>query len=141
MKTDTMPRRRNVGSIPRRRSVRLTRNIENADLASEMSEDVNESIQENDENDYELNILQSMDRDSALNFINKNYSNPSSLICYSSISGLKKIFKSLTEDDIKSVLSKFESYSLMKSSKNHIYNPFFSHNLRDVFQMVKYCFK
>lgn len=122
--------------MTRRRSVRLRRNIENADSSAEMSEDINESIQYNDENDYELNMLQSMDRDSALDFINKNYSNPSSLICYSSISGLKKIFKSLSEDDIKSVLSKFESYSLMKSSKNnHIYNPFFSHNLRDVFQM------
>ena len=79
-----------------------------------------------------------MDPESSLNFIRKNYSNPASIICYSSISGLKKIFKNLSEEQIKSVLSKFESYSLMKSSKdNQNYNPFFAHNIRDVFQMVK----
>lgn len=121
-----------------RRSARLRSNIENGNslIPSEISEDINETNRDNDDRESEIRALQSMDRDSALNFIRKNYSNPSSLICYSSITGLKKIFKSLSEDDIKSVLSKFETWSLMKSSKdNHIYNPFLSHNLRDVFQM------
>lgn len=97
-----------------------------------------EISENNDENNEEITSLQSMDPESSLNFIRKNYSNPASIICYSSISGLKKIFKNLSEEQIKSVLSKFESYSLMKSSKdNQNYNPFFAHNIRDVFQMVK----
>lgn len=97
-----------------------------------------EISENNDENNEEIASLQSMDPESSLNFIRKNYSNPASIICYSSISGLKKIFKNLSEEQIKSVLSKFESYSLMKSSKdNQNYNPFFAHNIRDVFQMVK----
>lgn len=97
-----------------------------------------EISENNDENNEEIVSLQSMDPESSLNFIRKNYSNPASIICYSSISGLKKIFKNLSEEQIKSVLSKFESYSLMKSSKdNQNYNPFFAHNIRDVFQMVK----
>ena len=97
-----------------------------------------ELSENNDENNEEIVSLQSMDPESSLNFIRKNYSNPASIICYSSISGLKKIFKNLSEEQIKSVLSKFESYSLMKSSKdNQNYNPFFAHNIRDVFQMVK----
>lgn len=97
-----------------------------------------ELSENNDENNEEIASLQSMDPESSLNFIRKNYSNPASIICYSSISGLKKIFKNLSEEQIKSVLSKFESYSLMKSSKdNQNYNPFFAHNIRDVFQMVK----
>ena len=98
----------------------------------------NELSENNDENNEEIVRLQSMDPESSLEFIRKNYSNPASIICYSSISGLKKIFKTLSEEQIKSVLSKFESYSLMKSSKdNHNYNPFFAHNIRDVFQMAK----
>lgn len=103
------------------------------------SDFTDEEISENnDENNEEIASLQSMDPESSLNFIRKNYSNPASIICYSSISGLKKIFKNLSEEQIKSVLSKFESYSLMKSSKdNQNYNPFFAHNIRDVFQMVK----
>lgn len=103
------------------------------------SDFTDEEISENnDENNEEIVSLQSMDPESSLNFIRKNYSNPASIICYSSISGLKKIFKNLSEEQIKSVLSKFESYSLMKSSKdNQNYNPFFAHNIRDVFQMVK----
>ena len=106
---------------------------------SEGSDDTdNELSENNDENNEEIVRLQSMDPESSLEFIRKNYSNPASIICYSSISGLKKIFKTLSEEQIKSVLSKFESYSLMKSSKdNHNYNPFFAHNIRDVFQMVK----
>ena len=97
-----------------------------------------EISENNDENNEEIVSLQSMDPESSLDFIRKNYSNPASIICYSSISGLKKIFKNLSEEQIKSVLSKFESYSLMKSSKdNQNYNPFFAHNIRDVFQMVK----
>ena len=103
------------------------------------SDFTDEEISENnDENNEEIVSLQSMDPESSLDFIRKNYSNPASIICYSSISGLKKIFKNLSEEQIKSVLSKFESYSLMKSSKdNQNYNPFFAHNIRDVFQMVK----
>ena len=126
--------------MSRRQSARIRNNIMNdtSSNSSEMVDDINETFQDNDDDDKENEILtlQSMDKDSALEYIRKNYSNPSSLICYSSFTGLKKIFKRLSEDDIKSVLSSFETWSLMKSSKDeHIYNPFFSHNLRDVFQM------
>ena len=124
--------------MSRRQSSRLRRNIEN-DVSldsSDMTEESDETFQDNVDKESEIKTLQLMDKDAALNYIRKNYSNPSSLICYSSITGLKKIFKMLSEDDIRSVLSKFESWSLMKSSKdNHIYNPFLAHNLRDVFQM------
>lgn len=129
------------------KNLEVTKQLENVAPSNESSADLNEDSdvtddelsENNDENNEEIASLQSMDSESALEFIRKNYSNPASIICYSSISGLKKIFKTLSEEQIKSVLSKFESYSLMKSSKdNHNYNPFFAHNLRDVFQMVKF---
>lgn len=135
-----------------KRKRKLTKNsddrkqLEDVAPSNETSVDLNDDsdvtdddlTENNDENNEEIVSLQSMDPESSLNFIRKNYSNPASIICYSSISGLKKIFKNLSEEQIKSVLSKFESYSLMKSSKdNHNYNPFFAHNIRDVFQMVK----
>ena len=135
-----------------KRKRKLTKNsddrkqLEDVAPSNETSVDLNDDsdvtdddlTENNDENNEEIVSLQSMDPESSLNFIRKNYSNPTSIICYSSISGLKKIFKNLSEEQIKSVLSKFESYSLMKSSKdNHNYNPFFAHNIRDVFQMVK----
>ena len=129
------------------KNLEVTKQLENVAPSNESSADLNEDSdvtddelsENNDENNEEIVSLQSMDPESALEFIRKNYSNPASIICYSSISGLKKIFKTLSEEQIKSVLSKFESYSLMKSSKdNHNYNPFFAHNLRDVFQMVKF---
>ena len=129
------------------KNLEVTKQLENVAPSNESSADLNEDSdvtddelsENNDENNEEIASLQSMDSESALEFIRKNYSNPASIICYSSISGLKKIFKTLSEEQIKSVLSKFESYSLMKSSKdNHNYNPFFALNLRDVFQMVKF---
>ena len=129
------------------KNLEVTKQLENVAPSNESSANLNEDSdvtddelsENNDENNEEIVSLQSMDPESALEFIRKNYSNPASIICYSSISGLKKIFKTLSEEQIKSVLSKFESYSLMKSSKdNHNYNPFFAHNLRDVFQMVKF---
>ena len=135
-----------------KRKRKLTKNsddrkqLEDVAPSNETSVDLNDDsdvtdddlTENNDENNEEIVSLQSMDPESSLNFIRKNYSNPASIICYSSISGLKKIFKNLSEEQIKSVLSKFESYSLVKSSKdNHNYNPFFAHNIRDVFQMVK----
>lgn len=116
--------------------------IENVDSdvgGSDVETNDGSSLDIYDSNDNnEIDRLQSMDRDTALEFIKENYSNPESIICYSSITGLKKIFKALTDEEIKSVLSQFESFSLMKSSRNnHEYNPFISHNLRDVFQMVE----
>lgn len=84
----------------------------------------------------EIEAIKKMDKKSALTHIKKNYSNPDSIICYSSISGLKDLFKNLTEEEISNVLSTFETWSLMKSSRApKKYNPFLAQHLRDVWQI------
>lgn len=95
-----------------------------------------EDITDEDENEDDNIHLSSMKPEEALEYIRENYSNPQSSICYSSLSGLRKLFPSLTTEQIQNVLTKFESWSLMKSSKNpKKYNPFLSQHIRDVWQM------
>ena len=90
-----------------------------------------------EENAYsEIDEIKKMDKESALAHIKKNYSNPESIICYTSISGLKDLFKILSEEEIKNALSTFETWSLMKSSRTpKTYNPFIAQHLRDVWQI------
>ena len=60
-------------------------------------------------------------------YIHENYSNPS---CAFSFSGVDKIYnhigKSLKKDEIKSILAKIESYTLMKQEKNRKKNKIFT---------------
>ena len=105
---------------------------------SENSSDLNiyDPINDDDESSDEIERLQSLDNKSALEYLRNNYTNPNSPLCYASVSGVKKIFKNLSEDEIKGCLSKFESWSLMKSSRDdHVYNPFIAYNIRDCFQI------
>lgn len=100
---------------------------------SEVGDDDSNDEGDSDQNEIDLN---SMNAEEALEYIRENYTNPESSICYSSISGLRRIFPSLTVEQIQNVLTKFESWSLMKSSKNlKKYNPFLSQHIRDVWQM------
>lgn len=107
---------------------------------SDLDTDDNEDIETTDHNNVvtnsEIDKIKTMDKEAALEHIKKNYSNPDSIICYSSVSGLKDLFKILSEEEIKSVLSTFETWSLMKSSRDpKKYNPFIAQHLRDVWQI------
>ena len=83
-----------------------------------------------DEEEIKLSNLSNSD---ALDYIKKNYTNHESRIAFSSLSGLKKIFPNLELSDIRDSLSKFESWSLMLSSRDpKIYNPILAHNIRDL---------
>lgn len=72
----------------------------------------------------------------AIEHLRDNYRNSNSEICYQSPSYLKKYYRVLSLKQIKDVLMTFESYSLMKASRNaKKYNPFLPHHIRDVFQI------
>ena len=102
----------------------------------ELSDDEEESADHNEDVSDERKEIENLDKEDALEYIKKNYSNPESIICYASVTGLKDVFKILSDDDIRSVLSTFETWSLMKSSRDpKIYNPFIAQHLRDVMQI------
>lgn len=106
------------------------------DLDTDDNEDVETTDNDVGVSNTEIDKIKKMDKEAALEHIKKNYSNPGSIICYSSVSGLKDLFKILSEEEIKNVLSTFETWSLMKSSRNpKKYNPFIAQHLRDVWQI------
>ena len=106
------------------------------EMPSENESSEEESYNQDEELFDERKEIENMDKPTALEYIRKNYSNPESLICYASISGLRDIFKILTVEEITNVLSTFESWSLMKSSRDpKRYNPFIAQHLRDVMQI------
>ena len=77
--------------------------------------------------------LSNLSKSDALDYIKENYTNHNSRIAFSSLHGLKKIFPNLELDDIRKTLSKFESWSLMLSSRDpKVYNPILAHNIRDL---------
>lgn len=107
-----------------------------SEMPSENESSEEESYNQDEELFDERKEIENMDKPTALEYIRKNYSNPESLICYASISGLRDIFKILTVEEITNVLSTFESWSLMKSSRDpKRYNPFIAQHLRDVMQI------
>ena len=107
-----------------------------SEMASENETSEEESYNQDEELFDERKEIENMNKPTALEYIRKNYSNPESLICYASISGLRDIFKILTVEEITNVLSTFESWSLMKSSRDpKRYNPFIAQHLRDVMQI------
>ena len=109
---------------------------EGAEVYREGNESDDDDSSDGRDSDHDDMDLTSMKVEEALEYIRENYANPESSICYSSISGLRRIFPSLTTEQIQNVLTKFESWSLMKSSKNlKKYNPFLSQHIRDVWQM------
>jgi hypothetical protein len=107
-----------------------------SEMPSENETSEEETYNQHEELFDERKEIENMDKPTALEYIRKNYSNPESLICYASISGLRDIFKILTVEEITNVLSTFESWSLMKSSRDpKRYNPFIAQHLRDVMQI------
>ena len=107
-----------------------------SEMPSENESSEEESYNQDEELFDERKEIENMDKPTALEYIRKNYSNPESLICYASISGLRDIFKILSVEEITNVLSTFESWSLMKSSRDpKRYNPFIAQHLRDVMQI------
>lgn len=107
-----------------------------SEMTSENESSEEESYNQDEELFDERKEIENMDKPTALEYIRKNYSNPESLICYASISGLRDIFKILTVEEITNVLSTFEAWSLMKSSRDpKRYNPFIAQHLRDVMQI------
>ena len=111
-------------------------NVAVSETQSSDTEDEDEPFVHEEDIPTEIEEIKKMDKESALSHIKTNYSNPESIICYSSVSGLKSLFKILTEEEIKSVLSTFETWSLMKSSRDpKKYNPFIAQHLRDVWQI------
>ena len=125
--------------MSRRRSARLR--SQDDDKTNDKSESRSASPPEVDSDnedfsDKEDEDLSSLTHAEALEHIRENYTNPNSRICYQSISGLKEIFPSLTRDEIQKALSKFESWSLMKSTRRpKKYNPFLSQHIRDCWQI------
>jgi hypothetical protein len=74
--------------------------------------------------------------ESALKHLEENWSDVQSDIGFQGASKLYKYYKILSYDQIYAVLSKFESYSLMKATHNHKQkNPTLSQHVRDVFQI------
>lgn len=122
-----------------RRSARLR--VQSDDKTNDRSGDQTTSPPEvedsdGDYSDRDDDDLGTLTNAEALEYIRKNYTNPNSKVCYSSISGLKEIFPSLSRDDIQKVLSKFESWSLMKGTRRpKKYNPFLSQHIRDCWQL------
>lgn len=107
-----------------------------SEIPSENESSEEESYNQDEELFDERKEIENMDKPTALEYIRKNYSNPESIICYASISGLRDIFKILSVEEITNVLSTFESWSLMKSSRDpKRYNPFIAQHLRDVMQI------
>ena len=121
-----------------RRSSRIkSRAVDNEIAAMEEDSVPAPEITENDsDSDGDEEDFNAMTSTEALKYIRENYSNPASRICYSSVSGLLQIFPSLSKEAIQDVLSEYESWSLMKSSRSpKRYNPFLSQNIRDVWQL------
>lgn len=112
--------------------------ISTSQLSDDGGNDSDDSIEHDGEGTAtsELDEIKRMDKEDALAHIKKNYANPESIICYASVSGLKDLFKNLSEEEIKGTLSTFETWSLMKSSRDpKKYNPFIAQHIRDVMQI------
>ena len=63
----------------------------------ELSDDDEESPEHNDDVSDERKEIENLDKEGALEYIKKNYSNPESIICYASVTGLKDVFKILSD--------------------------------------------
>ena len=121
-----------------RRSSRIgSRGIDSTiDVTEEETEPTPEITDDETDSDQDDEDFSTMSQSEALDYIKANYTNPTSKICYSSLSGLLKIFPILTKENIQSTLSEYESWSLMKSSRApRKYNPFLSQHVRDVWQL------